>query len=395
MSLKEVLDAAKRSEFYSERMVGGFDDIPILKKEDISKNAPPRSKKMLTGKLKGAYIFSSGGTTSSPVCSIYSCEEFEYSTRVVSRDFSEIIDDSDVVANLFTPGNLWTAYLAIDRALTRVGCTILPLGGNSPYKMIIQSIRDFKGNVIIGCPSTLILLTKYFKDHDIELQTKIEKVIYGGEFLSKNSKDLIREVLDVEDFFSFYGPVESGYVGTQLKDFPPRVHHVDGEYHLVEILDEGLKPVPRGREGSIVITNLNRELMPIIRFDTGDIGRCVGEDRIELLRRAGDRIKAGHCWFSYTTIERAISEFCNPIAVQIVIKQKNGEDHLEVRIETDEEVGNMDEIREGIIRRTRETDDALIGEMPLNLEINVLPIGGIERVKRTGKVRRIIDMREI
>ncbi|MGD8243084.1 MAG: phenylacetate--CoA ligase family protein, partial [Desulfobacterales bacterium] len=49
-----------------------------------------------------------------------------------------------------------------------------------------------------------------------------------------------------------------------------------GDYYLVEILDpETLKPVPEGEWGEMVVTTLQKEAVPLIRYRTRDITRII------------------------------------------------------------------------------------------------------------------------
>lgn len=48
--------------------------------------------------------------------------------------------------------------------------------------------------------------------------------------------------------------------------------HYAMESTLVEILDEDGRPLPPGRPGRIVGTSLDNQVMPFVRYDTGDIG---------------------------------------------------------------------------------------------------------------------------
>jgi len=374
MSLESVLKAAERSEFYRQN------GKKMLTKKDIAEHGPGGTRKMLTGEMKDCYLFSSGGTTSTPTFAVYTKKEFDRSTDFLARDFGDIIGSDDTVANLFAPGNLWTAYAAVDRALNKLGCNILPLGSNAPNSMIAKILEDFSATVLIGCPSSLLSIASSVKGSFC-----VERIIYGGEFLYKGGREVLKETFGANKFVSFYGPVESGYVGIQKEE--QEVHTVAEEYHLVEITDEG----------RIVLTNLDRELMPIIRFDTGDMGRWRGRNRFELLGRIGEEMKVGGAWISYRTIYEAVSSICSPIALQLRISSKDASDRLEVRIESAEEIDKR-EIVNAILMKLRENDDAFIGEFfskgSFKLDVEVLPPGGIERVEKTGKVKRIVDLRD-
>jgi len=374
MSLESVLRAAERSEFYRGRT------DRLLTKKDIAEHGPSGDRKMLTGEIRECYYFSSGGTTSMPVFAVYTKREFDRSTDFLAEDFGEIVDGGDTVANLMSPGNLWTAYHAVDRALNKIGCNILPLGSNAPNPVVERTLRDFSATVLIGCPSYLLALAASVKG-----SFHVEKVIYGGEFLYEGGMEMLRDVFGAREFFSFYGPVESGYVGIRQRGYPSTVHRVAGGYHRVEIVD-----------GRIVLTNLDRELMPIIRFDTGDLGRWCDSDHIELLGRANEVMKVGGAWISYKTIDDAVHEVCSPVAMQLRITSDGSAERLEVRIESREDVDKR-EVINSILRNLREKEDAFIGDFfskgSFRLDLEVLPPGALERVEKTGKVRRIVDLR--
>ena len=68
-----------------------------------------------------------------------------------------------------------------------------------------------------------------------------------------------------------YGLTESGWGLAVDCDICPGYHY-DELNHIVEVVDpETGGPVPEGQEGEVVLTNIARECMPLIRYRTGDI----------------------------------------------------------------------------------------------------------------------------
>lgn len=68
-----------------------------------------------------------------------------------------------------------------------------------------------------------------------------------------------------------YGLTESGWGLAVDCDVCPGYHY-DELDHIVEVVDpETGGPVPEGREGEVVLTNISRECMPLIRYRPGDI----------------------------------------------------------------------------------------------------------------------------
>jgi len=64
-----------------------------------------------------------------------------------------------------------------------------------------------------------------------------------------------------------------GAAGIECQDNPAGLHLLESEY-IAEVLDlETSQPVPPGRTGELVLTNLGRLGSPLIRYRTGDIVR--------------------------------------------------------------------------------------------------------------------------
>ena len=52
--------------------------------------------------------------------------------------------------------------------------------------------------------------------------------------------------------------------------------HIWEDYYIVEIIDpDTLEPVPEGEVGELVLTTINREAMPLLRYRTRDLTRIL------------------------------------------------------------------------------------------------------------------------
>jgi phenylacetate-CoA ligase len=72
-----------------------------------------------------------------------------------------------------------------------------------------------------------------------------------------------------------YGLNEIGIVALRC---PDGRYHVNSEYCIVEILDQDQQPCAPGQTGRIIVTALTNFAMPLIRYDTGDLGVAVEGD---------------------------------------------------------------------------------------------------------------------
>lgn len=70
-----------------------------------------------------------------------------------------------------------------------------------------------------------------------------------------------------------YGLNEIGIVALRC---PDGRYHVNSEHCIVEILDQDQQPCAPGKTGRIVVTALTNFAMPLIRYDSGDLGVAAG-----------------------------------------------------------------------------------------------------------------------
>ncbi|WP_420322297.1 CoF synthetase [Flagellimonas sp.] len=124
---------------------------------------------------------------------------------------------------------------------------------------------------LIGYSSAYKDLCDYLTRKKDKLGTKVSSIIAIAEALSPKTKN------DLESFFntnviSRYSNAENGIIAQQLPGLGDNFYINWASYH-VEILEiDSDKPVKNGQLGRIVITDLFNYCMPMIRYDTGDLG---------------------------------------------------------------------------------------------------------------------------
>lgn len=130
---------------------------------------------------------------------------------------------------------------------------------------------------ILGYASALTSICNYL--HKIKsppIEANIRSIIAMSEYLSPYVKEQLRYYFGVEGL-SRYSNVENGIIAQQ---FPGEsIFHINWASYVVELLDlESDDPVPFGSPGRIVITDLFNYGMPMVRYDTGDIGYMEDND---------------------------------------------------------------------------------------------------------------------
>jgi phenylacetate-CoA ligase len=118
---------------------------------------------------------------------------------------------------------------------------------------------------VMGAPSRMRGLAQYCKDRGHAVRPKAVLTTY--EPLLAADRGFLADV--------FAAPVVSLYslsdVGTLAWECAGGRLHFDEDISVPEILDEEGRPVPPGAVGRVVVTAFAHRVMPVVRYDTGDL----------------------------------------------------------------------------------------------------------------------------
>lgn len=401
--LRSVLSqAVAESSFYRRRFRGivprDLSAAPLLDKDDLYENSPPRSEALLTraGDGEGRVLFASGGSTGKPKYCLYTQREFDATCAWLGWGMRRSgLEAGDIAANLFVAGNLWSSFLAVSGSLREVGVTHLPIGGTSEPGAALEVVRRFKANVLIGLPSTLLELARHAEETGAR-GLKVEKIFYGGEHVSAEMVRVFKRVLGARLVRSAgYASVDAGLIGFQCGRCEGSVHHTADGLQRVEIV-----------AGEIVATNLVRRWMPVIRYRTGDRGRWVGRPcpcghpspLFELLGRLDDRVNVGGAHLDVGDVGRAVASVRGlSLFYQIIVDLKDGRDRLSVRVERSRRGAPNAELEvrlaAALLRSSEELRDSVSRGWLAPPALKLLEPGCLPRQPRTGKLRRVVDRR--
>ncbi|BDD88093.1 acyl-CoA reductase [Desulfofustis limnaeus] len=400
------------TERYGSLSLASFDDFlrfPLMTGSDYRDHLPPYGDGLLTGPVSGGYTFSSGGTTGRPKLVYRTHEEQQYNAARLGKGLAlSVFHPGDTVANLLFAGNLWASFVSYNQALEHTGCRILPISGNLAIESIVAYLRLFKPNGAITIPSVLLGLAAHVEQHRIT-DIRLEKVATGGEHLFAGAREYLQRVLGISIFASTgYTTNDTGAIGYQCQACQHHLHHVHEDLHYVEILHpETLAPVAVGEIGKIVVTNLQRILMPTIRYDVGDLGRwvdtpcpCGRTTRLfELLGRADDVLIIGGGNVQPETVAAAVHDIDGlSEQFQMVAELAGHLDRLVIRVErsgphqrSNEELARS--LLAQIYQTSKEVKEMVRQRLAAEPRIEILPEGGLERNPKTGKIRLSIDRR--
>ncbi|MDD1728513.1 MAG: phenylacetate--CoA ligase [Methanospirillum sp.] len=269
------------SSFYRNRMkeagvhpddITSLEDItklPFMEKKDLRDNYPDGL--IVSDKEELVRYHVSSGTTGKPTVVGYTQKDINNWAESIARGLASAgIGRGDVMQISYGYG-LFTGGLGAHYGAERVGATVLPTSvGNTERQ--VELMRDLRVTAIACTPSYLIHIGEVAEKMGISIKndTLLRKAIVGAEPWSEQMRIRIKDWLNV-DAYDIYGTSElSGPLFSECEQ--QQGAHLWGDLIYPEILDpDTQKPLPPGQEGELVVTMLQKEGLPIIRYRTGDI----------------------------------------------------------------------------------------------------------------------------
>lgn len=409
---KTVLDVYEHIPFYKKsfdeagfdpRSVKSLDDvarIPFVQKQDL-RDAYPYG--MLAVPLKDVReIHMSSGTTGIATVGAYT----EHDIKIWGECFSRAVDyahgdENDVMQICYGYG-LFTGGLGAHYGSISAGCATIPISAGNTERQI-RILREM-GPTILACTPSYAM---HIADTAIEMgldparDFNLRAGIHGAEPFSDNfRRDLERKlgyhVLDI------YGLTETMGPGVAIECWEQQGLHIAEDHFYPEIINpETGEVLPDGEWGELVITTLDREASPVVRYRTRDITRIIpGECPCGRTHRRIDRI---HGRTDDMLIIRGVNVF--PSQIEDVMKTfpemsswyqiEVDTDHRSLDIVTLKAEPNpnvdLDSIAD-IDRLQKRISAALKAALSVGVKVKLVEPKSIPRSE--GKAKRIVDLRK-
>lgn len=133
---------------------------------------------------------------------------------------------------------------------------------------LAQRLQTFKPRLVYGYPSGIYEVARVAEQEGIPLNhLGVRQVACTAEILYPFQIELLGRVFGAP-VSNVYGCSEFGAFAHQC---PHGGMHISDENILIEFLKDG-KPVAPGETGEVVVTSLHNPVMPLIRYQVGDMG---------------------------------------------------------------------------------------------------------------------------
>jgi phenylacetate-CoA ligase len=374
-------------------------ELPFTTKQDLRENFPYGF--LTLPKKEIVRLHSSSGTTGNPTVVFHTRHDLNSWANFLARSlFTAGVRDTDVFQNICGYG-LFTGGLGFQYGIECLGALSIPAGAGNSLRQI-KLMRDYGTTAIHAIPSYLGRLYEVFEAEglDPKKDTQLKTFVIGAEPHTDEQRKRIEEMYGVKAYNSF-GLTEMNGPGVAFECEYQNGMHVWEDGYVLEIVNpETLEPVPDGEYGELVMTTLDREAMPLIRYRTRDITRIIPEKcKCGRTHRRIDRITG-------RSDDMFIVKGCNVFPMQIEgilmripevgsdyminLETFNGNDEMIIEVEVKKEwfkgdIRRLDKLTRTITQQIR--DEVLVKPIVKLVEAGSIP-------KSEGKAVRVKDNRK-
>lgn len=248
--------------------------LPFTSKEDLRENYPFG---LACVPLKDCVrLHSSSGTTGNPTVVLHTQKDLDEWANAVARCLWMVGSRPEDVFQNSAGYGMFTAGLGFQYGAEKVGMLTVPAAAGNTIRQI-KFIKDFGTSVLHAIPSYASRIYEVMKEEGVDPRkdTNLRVLCIGAEPHSEEQRQRIEQNLGVKAYNS-YGISEMMGPGVAFECQEQNGLHIWEDYFIVEIIDPvTLKPVPDGELGELVLTTINREAMPLLRYRTRDLTRIL------------------------------------------------------------------------------------------------------------------------
>jgi len=344
-------------------------------------------------------IHASSGTTGKRKVLCYTAKDIDDWAHFFARCYEIAGLTSEDRVQIAVGYGVWTAGISFQMGCEAFGAMAIPAGPGN-MDMQCEFLVDFQTTVMCCTASMGLLMAEEVNRRGIRDKINLKKMIFGSERSSDAMRKRVGELLGLEQLFDIPGMTELYGPGTGLDCVHHTGIHYWADYYILEILDpETLKPVPEGETGEMVVTTLEKEGVPLIRYRTRDLTRMVPgkcpcgsilprHDR--LLGRSDDmiifravNIYPGQVDHVLSGVEGIGSEY------QIILDRKeDGKDYMTLKVEREQGVdsNSNDQLGQQIGAKIKK-------QILVSAGIELMDYGSLPRSER--KSKRVFDNRDL
>jgi phenylacetate-CoA ligase len=346
-------------------------------------------------------IHASSGTTGKPITGPYTANDLEQWTECMARSlFSHGVRSNDICQNSYGMG-LFTGGLGFHQGATRIGAAVIPISSGQTERQIVI-MKDFGTTVLFSTPTYALTIAERAEEMGVNLKDMPLRIgCFGAEPWTIEMRKEIEQRMGIKAM-ECYGLTEFGGPGTGFDCVEQNGLHLNEDHFLLEIIDPVTEEVlPIGTKGELVITAIQREAMPMIRYRTRDITtlrreKCsCGRTLLKMDKiygRSDDMLIIGGVNVFPSQIESVLLEIPEVEPQYVIIVRKKGYlDQLHVDVEVKKEVYDLGPQKISEVEKM--VEGKMRGTIGIGIKVRLVPPKSITRSE--GKAKRIFDERKL
>ncbi len=341
-------------------------------------------------------IHASSGTTGKPTVVGYTRADLENWADLVARSLAAAgAKPGDVVHNAYGYG-LFTGGLGAHYGAERLGGVVVPVSGGSTERQV-SLIVDLNARILCATPSYALAIAEVAEQQGVDLSKgPLQIGMFGAEPWSDAMRKEVEARLALKAY-DIYGLSEIMGPGVACECSQRNGLHGWEDHFLFEVIDpDSGKPLPEGEAGELVITTLQKEALPMLRYRTRDITKLTtapcecGRTHVRILRVTGrnDDMLIIRGVNVYPSQVEAVLVGLPDVAphYQLVVERRGSLDH--VNVEAEAQPGVDPGAYDGLAKQISHHIKSIIG---ITTVVEVKKPGEIPRSQ--GKAVRVRDLR--
>jgi phenylacetate-CoA ligase len=344
-------------------------------------------------------LHTSSGTTGKPKAVFFTKTDLDNAAELIARAFCMTgVTRQDVFQNMMSYG-LFTGGLMMHYGAEKVGCLVIP-AGPGPSERQLMLMQDFGTTVIHITPSYAFYFADFLEKKGINARhaLRLRRAFVGAEPYTEETRTKIETALGI-DVYNSYGLTEMNGPGVAFECEGKCGMHIWEDNFIVEVINPATdEAVQEGETGELVLTSINREAMPLLRYRTHDLtslipGSCACGRTHRRIRRITGRSDD-------MLIVRGVNVFPQQIERVLMAMPQIGRnyqilleglDELTVKVELapssfDGQVGHLTQLQNLVAEKLR-------AEIWVRPKVDLVAAGSLPVTE--GKAKRVIDKRSL
>ncbi len=243
--------------------------LPFTTPEDLAAHS---GAMLLTSQAEVSRVITgaTSGTTGPAKRVFYTDRDIGHTVGFFAAGISELVFPGDRVMVAMPFSGPFGLGDLIARAVERLGAVPLRTGLGKSYGALCAELDAEEPAAYIGMPVPLLGLLRFYEAH-LGRPASVRRALVSGDACPVGVVRQVGAILGTR-LFPHYGSREmclggavtcSAHAGMHLRE-----NHI-----IAEIVDDNGAPVPEGTCGELVITTLDMEALPLLRYRTGDLTR--------------------------------------------------------------------------------------------------------------------------